>query len=186
MQNKLTHFHWRAGYHDGLHDSEFYHTERLKTTEILWVYTHSTYRTVVTADGVCLLSREQLSPGRGAAAAALATLAFRIVGNETIWRTAFVHHRMGLRRVRTYLLQLGFDLPMVLPCDRRNQITDLWQSKRQRVQVHSSMDEASKASNRFEAFSGIHGSFIQKGLSVYGQIGSRWSWTIIETFISSH
>lgn len=38
----------------------------------------------------------------------------------------------------------------------RNQITYLWQSKWQRVQVHSSMNTASKASNLFEAFFGIH------------------------------
>lgn len=37
----------------------------------------------------------------------------------------------------------------------RNQITDLWQSKRQRVQVHSSMNTTSKASNVFEAFFGV-------------------------------
>lgn len=37
-----------------------------------------------------------------------------------------------------------------------NQITYLWQSKWQRVQVHSSMNTASKASNLFEAFFGIH------------------------------
>lgn len=32
----------------------------------------------------------------------------------------------------------------------------MWQSKRQRVQVHSSMNTTSKASNVFEAFFGIH------------------------------
>lgn len=58
--------------------------------------------------------------------------------------------------IYTYVRYLLTAVLVIFLTQIRNQITDLWQSKRQRVQVHSSMNTTSKASNAFEAFFGIH------------------------------